>query len=138
MAARSVRMVSMLAEKCKELPQKAIATKHLFHAGTYARTITIARNTMLTGALIKRATVVILSGDVIVYLGDESIRLQGYNVLPASAGRKQAYLALADTTITMLFATNAKTVEEAEQEFTDEYDSLLSHSCENEVVITGE
>jgi hypothetical protein len=38
----------------------------------------------------------------------------------------------------MSFKTNARTVEEAEAEFTDEADRLFSRKGENVTVITGE
>lgn len=107
-------------------PQAEIETRHLFHAGLYARTITLPRDGVLTGALIKIPTLLIVSGDVIVYTGESAIRLLGYSILTAEAGRKQAFVALQDTDITMLFATQAMSADGAEREFTDEYDNLLS------------
>jgi hypothetical protein len=104
----------------------------------YARSITIPAGVLLTGALIKRATLIIFNGDATVATGEESIRLTGYHVLPASAHRKQAFLAHADTQMTMLFPTQAKDVHAAEQEFTDEADQLFSRKWENVVRITGE
>jgi hypothetical protein len=60
-------------------------------------------------------------------------------VLPAAAGRKQAFLAQADSHITMIFATAARSVAEAEREFTDEADNLVSRRAGgNRIVITGE
>ena len=120
------------------LPQVPITTYHLIHAGLYARTITIPAGVLLTGALIKRSTLVILNGDVTVANGDKSERLIGYNVLPASAHRKQGFFAHADTQITMLFATSARDVQSAEEEFTDEAHRLFSRHGENVVNITGE
>jgi hypothetical protein len=68
------------------------------------------------------------------------VHVQGYAVLPASAGRKQAFVAQADTRLTMVFPTSAKTVEQAEREFTDEIYLLGSRhgAAANHVVITGE
>jgi hypothetical protein len=60
-------------------------------------------------------------------------------VIPASAGRKQVFVSRSTVTITMLFPTLARTVEEAEAEFTDEAAGLLSRRQDaNTVVITGE
>ena len=121
-------------------PQLALSTGHVFHAGMYARTITIPANAMITGALIKRATLLIVNGDCSVFTGDEQpLRLTGYHVLPASAGRKQVFRTYADTSLTMIFPTQAKSVEAAESEFTDETDLLVSHGSDSDlVVITGE
>lgn len=46
----------------------------------------------------------------------------------------------AETTVTMIFPTAAKTIEQAEEEFTDDTDKLFSRSnpSRNEVIITGE
>lgn len=118
--------------------QTPITTHHVLHAGVYTRTITIPKHVVLTGALIKIPTTLIVNGDVVVSLGDERRRYVGYNVLAASAHRKQAFVALADTQLSMSFATNAKTIEEAEEQFTDEADLLFSRHGENIVVITGE
>ncbi len=134
----SVAAVKALGELSLQHDQLPLVTNHLIHAGMYARTIKVPEGALLTGALIKRTTVVIVSGDVTVSTGDGSIRLTGYNVIPASANRAQVFRAHADTQITCLFPTQAKTVSEAESELTDESDMLASNRNENIVVITGE
>lgn len=134
----SIEFVRSLAEKSKSLKQVPLKTHHMFHAGIYARTIVLKKDVLITSVLFRRSTLVTLFGDVSVFNDGVTRRLVGYHVIPGSAGRKPAFLAHAETAITMSFATNAKTVEEAEKEFTDEFDDLLSHGCENEVVITGE
>lgn len=107
------------------LEQTRISISHTFHAGVYARTAKIPAATVITSALIKVPTLVIVSGDAIVFTGEERARrLIGYSVLEASAGRKQVFHAILDTCITMVFASEAKTVDEAEREFTDEYEKL--------------
>ena len=116
-----------------------VPTDHLIHAGMYVRTILIPKEGLVvTGALVKRATVVILTGSVGVMVGEEWIRFDGYHVLPASAGRKQAFRSFSPVIITMMFPTAAKTVEEAEAEFTDDCDRLLSRRQDaNSIRITG-
>lgn len=133
-------------ERVRELERELLAcpeqiefpTEHVFHAGMYARTIVMPAGCVMTGALIKRATMLILSGDAVVFYGQDVQRLSGYHVLPASAGRKQAFIAVDETRLTMLFPTTSQSVDEAEREFTDEYELLASHHCENRIVITGE
>lgn len=121
------------------MPQIDISTSHLIHAGMYARTIMIPANTMITGVLIKIATILIVQGDVIVYIGDKSIELHGYNVLAASPNRKQAFVAITDTYLTMIFPSEAKNTEKAEEEFTDDAGMLMSRNSENNhITITGE
>jgi len=92
----------------------------------------------ITGVLIKIPTLVILAGHALVYQGDETIEMTGYHVLPASKNRKQAYHAINNTMLTMLFPTESQTIAGAEAEFTDEVDQLLSHTQNNHIIITGE
>lgn len=120
------------------LPQVDIPTDHVFHAGMYSRTICIPAGVGLTGALIKRPTTLVFSGKARVFLGDGWVELDGHYVIPASAGRKQVFIAIEDTWLTMSFPTDAKTVEEAEAEFTDEAELLFSRHGMNHVTITGE
>jgi hypothetical protein len=75
---------------------------------------------------------------VCVTVGDQTRELAGYHVIAASKGRKQAFFALEDTHLTMLFPTRASSIEEAEREFTDEFDRLMSRRNDNRAVITGE
>jgi hypothetical protein len=107
-------------------PQVHLETEHEFHAGLYARTIMLPADHVLTGAEIRIPTLLILSGDVLVYGINGTERLTGYQVLKGQAGRKQLFRAIEDTWMTMLFATDATTPEEAEEQFTDEYDKLMS------------
>lgn len=109
-----------------ELPQVDIETEHVLHAGMYARTITIPAGVALTGALIKVATILIVNGDCDVFMGTRTMRLVGYHVLEAAAQRKGAFYAHKDTHLTMIFPTDAATVQAAEEEFTDEADRLMS------------
>jgi hypothetical protein len=123
------------------LPQAALATQHVFHAGVYARTIKLVRDQVITSAFVKRATLLIVQGAVDVFHATDDAAetsIEGYAVIPACAGRKQVFVARGDTYLTMLFATSARTVEEAEREFTDEYERLASHAGTNEVIRTGE
>jgi hypothetical protein len=121
-------------------PQTGIATDHVLHGGMYARTIVIPAGAALTGAFIRAPTLLIFDGCATVTVGDDVVTLTGRRVLSASAGRKQAFLAHADTSLTMVFATQAKTVGEAEAEFTDEAHLLVSRKpgAINYVNITGE
>ena len=67
-----------------------------------------------------------MHGDALVHVESGPLELHGYNVVPASAGRKQAFVALTDTHLTMIFATDARDVDAAEREFTDEFDKLMT------------
>jgi hypothetical protein len=126
MSAESVDKVRLLESHDLYMPQVDIKTIHTLHAGTYARTIMIPAGVRLVGALIKIPTTLIVCGECFVYIGDAVAELKGHNVIPAHAGRKQVFFTVTDTWLTMMFATNAKTVEEAEEQFTDEFQLLGS------------
>lgn len=132
----TIARVRILEEKVRESPQTEFVTEHVFHAGMYARTVRIGPNIVFTSALIKCATLLIVHGDLLVLAGDELVRVTGYNVLPASAGRKQFYITGSNVELTMIFPTSAKTIELVEAEFTDEAENLLSHTNENDIVMT--
>ncbi|AZY53032.1 hypothetical protein [Bordetella avium] len=139
MSVEAIERVRRLEGALAKLPQVEIPTAHLFHAGVYARTIRIPAGVVLTGALIKVSTVLIFSGHATVFIGGKAVELYGYHVIPGSAGRKQAFVAHADTDLTMLFPSEARSVAEAEAQFTDEADLLLSHQQgAGTITFTGE
>lgn len=141
MSDRDVDRVRELEAITGAMPQAEIATHHVLHAGLYARTVMIPAGVAITGALIDVATTLIVSGDCTVHLGEhQACRLAGHHVLPASAHRKQAFFAHADTYLTMVFATDAQSVEEAEDEFTSEAHRLMSRQQDhaNTIIVTGE
>jgi hypothetical protein len=127
-----------IQEKLLALPQIDVQTDHVIHGGMYVRTIRLAPDVVLMGALIKISTVLIVSGRTKVFTGDGWIELAGYHVIPARAGRKQIFVTQEETVITMIFRTEAQTVEQAEEEFTDEAELLMSKNSENDTVtVTG-
>ena len=138
MSAQAIRAVRALEERVLALPQVPIETRHVLHAGMYARTICVPAGVLVTGVLIRIPTLLIVSGHATVFIGGEDVELTGYAVIPASAGRKQVIYAHRDTLLTMLFPTAARTVEEAEEEFTDEPERLGSRRAPNHVTATGE
>lgn len=138
MSLADVEQVRSIEKHMLEMPQIPIRTDHCLHAGMYSRTVMIPADVMITGVLIKIATMLIVSGSAIVYVGDHSFELHGYNVLPASAHRKQAFVAKTDMYLTMIFPCNAESIEEAEKMFTDEYHLLASHNSSNNIMITGD
>lgn len=140
MTPEAIGKVRELEAITRELPQVEIATDHVLHGGMYARTITIPAGVLLTGVFIRVPTLLVFDGNATVNAGDEPVTLVGYHVLAASAHRRQAFLAHADTRLTMVFATRAKTVAEAEDEFTDEAHLLFSRKpgAVNHINITGE
>ena len=106
-----------------------IATEHLFHAGMYARTIRLQAGVVLTGALMKIETILIFNGMADVWTGHGWERIGGYQVLAGSAMRKQVFVTRSAVEMTMVFPTAATTVDEAEREFTDEFERLMSRKA---------
>ena len=131
MSPEAIDRVRVIEAFALSQPQVRIITEHTFHAGMYARTIRAPAGTMITGALIKVETLLILQGDALVYVGEDSaLHCRGYTVLRAAAGRKQAFVCQSDTWLTMIYPTAATTVDEVERDFTDEFDLLLSRAQE--------
>lgn len=126
MSDQAVAQVRALETLALQLPQIEIETQHTLHAGMYARTVKVPKDMMITGALVRIPTVLIVAGDCLMYTEDGTISLRGYHVFQAAAHRKQAFVAREDTWITMMFPTAAQTVAEAEEEFTAEADLLVS------------
>ena len=120
-----------------DLPQVEIATEHVLHGGMYARTICIPAGVALTGVFIRVPTILVFDGHATLNGGEE---LAGYHVIAASANRRQAFIARADTRLTMVFATDSSSIEEAEDQFTDEVHLLFSRKpgAVNRINITGE
>jgi hypothetical protein len=140
MTDQAIAKVRELEQSLLLMPQGDVDTWHVIHGGMYARTILVPAGVVLTGALVNVPTMLIVNGHVMVYIGDEVLNMSGHNVLAASKGRKQGFYAVTDTWLTMVFATDAKTVEDAENEFTDEADKLMSRkpTAKNLIIITGE
>lgn len=118
-------------------PAPTPPTYHLLHAGLYVRSLMIPAGHVLTGVRIRIPTVLVLEGDCTVTGGDDVRRLSGFHVIAGAADRQQAYEAHIDTFLAMMFATSARTVEDAEREFTDEADRLFSRHGVNVVHTTG-
>lgn len=131
-------ILSAIEAKMRTMPQIEPKTEHILHGGMYARTVRLDAGVVIVSVLIKVPTILTVNGKCRVFAGDSQYDFDGYSVIPASAGRKMMYATLAPTEITMVFPSKAKTVEEAEREFTDESDGLLSRQCTGDIVtITG-
>lgn len=140
MAPDAIEKVRLLEAEVLKQPQVQIKTEHVIHGGIYSRTIMVPAGTVTTGVLIKVPTVLIVSGRCLVFIGDERVEVDGYKVFAGSALRKQAVYCIEDTFITMIVASDAHSIEQAEDEFTDEAHMLGSRSSEavNEIFISGE
>ena len=119
--------------------QCPVHTRHLIHGGMYARTIVLEPDTKMVGSIITRPTILIVNGRTSVLSGGERVELDGYSVLAGEAGRKQFFWTHSQVEMTMLVATSAKTVEDAENEVFGEADLLISRrDGSDSCIITGE
>ena len=135
----AIKLVTEIAELANNRVQVPIETKHTLHGGIYTRTICIPAGVMVTGVLIKVPTTMVISGKCRALVGDsDEIMVEGYAVIPASAGRKQIVIADEDTYVSAYFSTNAKNIKQAEEEFTDETLDLKSRDNKNHITVTGE
>lgn len=125
-SAAEIDEVRRVEAEAAQRPQVALEYDIELHAGVYVRTVYVPAGIQITGALVKNATLLIIVGDVFVGLGADRTRITGFAKLRAAAYRKQVFEAIAGTYISMIFATNAQSEEEAEREFTDEVDLLAS------------
>lgn len=101
-----------------------IATEHHLHAGVYSRTIFVPKGTVVAGVQIQVATQLVFCGKGQFTDGKTVRDIDGYVVMDGSPKRRAAFLSKGDTWMTMFFATNAKTVKEAEEEFCSEPERL--------------
>lgn len=140
MLPHEIENVRQLESVLLEMPQVSIITGHIIHGGMYARTVKIPAGVIITGVLVMVPTILIVQGSALVYIGAAELELDGYNVVPAAAGRKQAFIAKSDVYLTMILPSEAKDVGEAEMDFTDETHLLVSHKDPelNHTIITGE
>lgn len=124
----------------RSLPQLDVQIQHVLHGGMYARTCMLPAGAILSGVLLSVPTVLIVQGDAIMEVDGQAHAIRGYNVFAASAGRKQAMIAVSDVWMTALRPTSATTVEQAESEATNEPELLTSRQLGvvDNVLITGE
>lgn len=140
MSDEAIDKVRQLEARLQSLHQLILTTDHVIHGGMYSRSLFMPMGSVLTGVLIKVPTILVISGHVTIWLDNDRTEVNGYQVFACSPKRKQAFAFHGDTHMTMLFATHSTTVEEAENEFTNEPDRLMSRkdNAINNINITGE
>lgn len=126
LAIKSQRLEVLGQQLLENFPSVEIETEHHLHAGVYSRTIYVPKDTVVVGLAIKIPTQLIACGHFVLTDGGVSQEFKGYHVFDGIAGRRAAVRAIENSAFTMLFHTDAKTVEEAENEFTDEPERLLT------------
>lgn len=112
---------------------------HSLHGGVYTRTAKIPAGSMITSALIKIETTLLVHGDFSVLRVEDGSpvwdQYRGAQVFAAAAGRRMVYACESDVVMTMIFPTSVTTVADAEAQFTDEIHLLQSFGGEGDVVI---
>ena len=101
-------------------------TEQFIHAGAYVRTAFMRKGSVLVGAKIKVDTVLIIEGDIMTNVNQKIKRYKGYHIVKALSPRQQYIYANEDSNITMIYATKASSIDDAEKEFTDDYEQLLT------------
>lgn len=129
--AQHARMEALMDEMAAVAPDDAgIRISHVLHAGCYARTAFVPAGVLFVSNQVMVPTVVVISGDCLLTDTDKAVRIQGYEVLAGAQRRQAVFRTLKDTYITAFFATNAKTVAEAEREAVADPSRLLRVSEE--------
>lgn len=132
-----LNLVLAIENEVKKLLQIDLTTHHTLHAGVYTRTAILKQGTVSTGSFMKIPTTILINGNLRFLVGKKVHNIVGFKAIPACANRKQFAYAIEDTYITMLFKTDAKTVEEAEEEFTDDFKFLISRNINSINIIGG-
>ena len=122
-SAGQLTMVDMdaLENECLSLPEEQqieFKTDHFIHEGVYYRTIMMPAGSVTVGLQILKPSTVVFSGKCRLYGSGDPIDVDGYQVFPTLAGRRTIVVCESDTWATMSYRTDAKTVEEAEEEIT--------------------
>lgn len=126
MSGRNIAIANAVEKKVLTLEQTLNTTMHSIHDGVYTRSMKLSQGEMLVSANIKIPTTLIIQGNIELTIGDDIVKINGFDVVVADGNRKQLMYANEDTFLTMIFKTNARTIEEAEMQFTDDYDKLMS------------
>lgn len=111
--ARMEEMIDRMAEVAEG--DAGIRITQKLWAGCYVRTAFVPKNVVFVSNQVLVPTVVIISGDCVLSDTEKAVRIQGYEVLTGAQRRQAVFRTLEDTYISAFFATDAKTVEEAER-----------------------
>lgn len=124
--AKLERFTQWLEAIAKEKPEAEvdIPTENHIHAGCYSRTIRVPKGTLVAGLQIQVATQLVFCGKGQFTDGAVVRNLDGYVVMEGAKGRRAAFYAEEDTCMTMFYASEAKSVKEAEDEFCAEPERL--------------
>ncbi len=134
----AMREFEKAVENCSEKEQIYTDTHHTLHGGVYSRTVFVKKGSLFTTALVKKPTTLILNGNINIFVGGKVVHLKGHRVIMGLVNRKSVIYAVEDSYGTLAYATEAKTVEEAERELTDDLLNSSLANSENKVLITDQ
>ena len=140
MSERALDNVSRLTTEMLKQEQLPYHVWHTLNGGVYTRMVKLPGG-LWTGAMVQRASTLTVIGDALIYIGEDApIEVTGVTVIPAGAGRRQAFLAKGPITLVMTAACDAATVEEAEAYLCAETHLLppLSEDGKHTITISGE
>lgn len=103
-----------------QLPQLDIRVETSLHNGVYARTAFLPAGIFLTGCLTKVPTTLLVFGNCALTAADGVHNVRGFAQFETAAGRKTVFRTETDTQLVMIFKTDAKTLEEARRQMTDD------------------
>lgn len=102
----------------RTMPQVEVPVRHFFSHGVYAREMTLAKGTLITGKIHKRSQLNILSaGEVSVLIDGRMERLKAPYAFVAAAGAKRIIYAHEDCVYTTAHGTHERDLEKIEAHF---------------------
>lgn len=122
--------VRRLEDVLLQAPQPDLITTHRLSGGMYARTIYMAPDTVMTGALHKTDHLNIVFGDVSVTTDTGIQRLTGHHVLETKAGMKRALYAHGATVWTSVCKTEKIVLSEIEEDVVEGADQLQTRQLQ--------
>jgi hypothetical protein len=113
--------VDALQQELSKLPQYQPETKHYFHAGMYCREVFRHAGVVIVGAVHRKEHFyMIVYGTVSITDGEGQIQeVTGPHIFMSKPGTKRAVYAHTDALCMTFHVTDAKTVEQAEQELVE-------------------
>jgi mannose-6-phosphate isomerase-like protein (cupin superfamily) len=108
--------VQALQDAMSEMPQYEPPTEHLFHGGMYCRQVAIPAGCTIVGKKHKKDHFfMVMSGEVYIVDDDKARTVYAPALIQSLAGVKRAIHAITDTVFMTFHATDATTVEQAEE-----------------------
>lgn len=113
--------VGVLQQELSKLPQYEPETRHFFHGGMYCREVFRPAGVLIVGAVHKKEHFyLVVSGTVAITDGEGDVReVTAPQLFLSKPGTKRAVYALTDALCVTFHATDAVSVEQAEEELVE-------------------